>query len=110
MEGTHPYRQAGPPTGAVGPIYEYDHSGGRCSITGGYVYRGSAIPALEGVYVFADYCDGKIHGLVRTTDGFVTVTDMRLAAGGLSSFGEDADGEMYVLSAQNGVERIEAVG
>ncbi len=89
------------------PIYEYDHSGGRCSITGGYVYRGNDIPALQGTYLFADYCDGMIHGLVRKDDGTISVTDLRLAAGGLMSFGEDADGELYVLSAQNGVERIE---
>ena len=110
VEGTHPYRSAQPPSGAVAPIYEYDHSGGRCSITGGYVYRGSDIPGLQGTYLFADYCDGKINGLVRAPDGSVTVTDLRLAAGGLTSFGEDADGELYVLSAQNGVERIESVG
>jgi glucose/arabinose dehydrogenase len=110
VEGTHPFRKAEAPPGAVTPIYEYDHSGGRCSITGGYVYRGNDIPALQGAYLFADYCDGKIHGLVRPDNGSVTVTDLRLAAGGLSSFGEDADSEVYVLSAQNGVQRIEAVG
>ncbi len=110
VEGTHPFRKAEAPPGAVAPIYEYDHSGGRCSITGGYVYRGNDIPALQGAYLFADYCDGMIHGLVRADNGSVTVTDLRLAAGGLSSFGEDADGEVYVLSAQNGVQRIEAVG
>jgi glucose/arabinose dehydrogenase len=108
VEGTHPYRQPQPPAGAVPPIYEYDHSGGRCSITGGYVYRGNDIPALEGTYLFADYCDGKINGLVRKDDGTISVTDLRLAAGGLASFGEDHDGEMYVLSTQSGVQRIES--
>jgi glucose/arabinose dehydrogenase len=110
VEGTHPFRTAQAPPGAVGPIYEYDHSGGRCSITGGYVYRGSDIPALQGAYLFGDYCDGKIHGLIRAPDGAMTVTDLRLTAGGLSSFGEGADGEVYVLSAQNGVERIDSAG
>src|SRR5205823_5548339 len=105
VEGTHPYRKPAPPPGAVAPIYEYDHSGSRCSITGGPVYRGSAIPALQGAYLFADYCDGKIHGLVRRADGTVQVSDLRLAAGGLTSFGEDANGEVYVLSQQSGVAR-----
>lgn len=110
VEGSRPYRSAQPPSGAVAPIYEYDHSGERCSITGGYAYRGRDIPGLQSAYLFADYCDGKINGLVRAPDGSVTVTDLRVAAGGLTSFGEDADGELYVLSAQNGVERIESVG
>ena len=63
---------------------------------------------LQGTYLFADYCDGKINGLVRKDDGTISVTDLRLTAGGLTSFGEDADGELYVLSAQNGVQRLEA--
>jgi glucose/arabinose dehydrogenase/soluble lytic murein transglycosylase-like protein len=108
VEGTHPYRAPQPPAGAVAPIYEYDHAGSRCSVTGGYIYRGDAIPALQGTYLFADYCDGLIHGLVRAADGSVTVTDLRIAAGGLTSFGEDADGELYVLSRQGGVQRIDA--
>jgi len=109
VEGTHPFHAARPPAGAVAPIYEYDHSGGRCSITGGYVYRGRAIPALAGTYLFADYCAGGISGLVRAADGTVTVTDLGIAAGGLTSFGEDAAGELYVLSRQSGLARIDAV-
>ena len=54
LEGTYAWRKA--PRGAVPPIYEYNHASGRCSVTGGYVYRGKAIPALQGWYVFADYC------------------------------------------------------
>jgi glucose/arabinose dehydrogenase len=110
VEGTHPYRKPQPPVGAVAPIYEYDHSGGRCSITGGMVYRGNAVAALQGTYLFADYCDGKIHGLVRAPDGSVTVTDMHVAAGGLTSFDEDAKGEVYVLSQQSGVQRLDLAG
>jgi len=107
VEGTHPFREPQPPAGAVAPIYEYDHSGGRCAVTGGYVYRGNDIAALQGAYLFADYCDGKINGLVRKADGSVSVTDLRLTSAELTSFGEDADGELYVLSSQNGVQRIE---
>jgi hypothetical protein len=60
------------------------------------------------VYLFADYCGGQIHGLVGAAGGSVTVTDLRLQTGQLSSFGEGADGEVYVLSSQNGVQRIES--
>ena len=107
VEGTHPFRKAQPPPGAVAPIYEYDHSHGRCSVTGGFVYRGTAVPALAGTYLFADYCDGEVNGLRRDANGGVTVTDLHLNAGGLTSFGEDVDGEVYVLSQQHGVQRID---
>jgi glucose/arabinose dehydrogenase len=113
VEGTHPYRKPGPPAGAVPPIYEYDHGNSRCSISGGFVYRGSNIPQLQGTYLFADYCDGKINGLVRNAngsggDGAVALNDLHLAAGGITAFGEDASGEMYVLSQQSGVARIDS--
>jgi glucose/arabinose dehydrogenase/soluble lytic murein transglycosylase-like protein len=111
VEGTHPFKADGPPAGAVGPIYEYDHSDGRCSITGGYVYRGKAIPSLASTYLFADYCQGEINGLVRAADGSVTVTDLHLNVASLSSFGEDNDGEIYVLGQSDGsVSRIDQTG
>ena len=109
MEGDQPFAADGPPDGAVAPIYEYDHSGGRCSITGGYVYRGKAIPTLNGTYLFGDNCEGEINGLARASDGSVEVTDMHMHVAGLSSFGEDNDGEMYALGVSDGsVSRIDA--
>ena len=108
VEGTEPFAAAGPPAGAVPPIFEYDHSNGRCSITGGFVYRGQAISALDGTYLFGDNCDGEIHGLTRAADGNITVTDLHLHVNGLASFGEDNDGEMYALSVTDGsVSRID---
>jgi glucose/arabinose dehydrogenase len=97
------------PAGAIGPIFEYDHSNGNCSITGGYVYRGSAIPALRGVYVYGDYCRSEIQLLRfdgtsaqnRSTGIIVTGTN-------LASFGEGPDGELYALSLSGGVFKIEA--
>jgi glucose/arabinose dehydrogenase/soluble lytic murein transglycosylase-like protein len=109
VEGTLPFAADGPPDGAVPPIYEYDHSGGRCSITGGYVYRGKAIPTLGGTYLFGDNCEGEINGLRRESDGTVTVTDLQMNVAGLSSFGEDNDGELYALGVLDGsVSRIDA--
>ena len=99
VEGTHCYD--GPcddPSPYVAPIYEYHHDNGRCSITGGYVYRGSAIPELAGVYLFADYCSGEIMAL-RYTDG--EVVDSRVydaGVGAVTSFGTDRDGNLYVTA------------
>lgn len=84
------------------PVYAYDHEGGRCSITGGFVYRGSAAPAARGRYFFGDYCTGTIWSL-RMVDG--AATDVRREATtikGLSTFGEDARGELYAASVTTG--------
>ncbi|MEY2421324.1 MAG: hypothetical protein QOI95_1391 [Acidimicrobiaceae bacterium] len=109
VEGTEPFAADSAPHGAIPPIYEYDHSNGRCSVTGGYVYRGKAIPTLTGAYLFGDNCEGRINGLTRAGDGTVNVTDLNLHVSGLSSFGEDNDGELYALGVSDGsVSRIDA--
>ena len=102
VEGNHPFNAQRAPAGAIAPVYEYDHRGGRCSITGGYVYRGAAIPKLTGTYLFGDECDGNIHGLRRDTTGAVTVEDLNLHVNGLSTFGEDGSGELYAASVTDG--------
>lgn len=88
------------------PVHQYTHGGSpyRCSISGGYVYRGSAIPSLQGTYFFADYCSNQVWGLRWTASGGVSaVTDWTQALappGGfaaISSFGQDAAGELYIL-------------
>jgi glucose/arabinose dehydrogenase len=110
VEGTKPFAASAPPAGAVPPIYEYDHSNGRCSITGGFVYRGRALPDLVGTYLFGDNCDGEIRGLTRNSDGNVNPTDLHLNVSGLSSFGEDNDGELYALGVVDGsVSRLDPV-
>src|SRR5207249_740715 len=60
FEGSHVYRSGVRLTGDVKPVAEYSHAGGSCSVTGGYVYRGSKIPSMFGFYVFADYCSGVL--------------------------------------------------
>lgn len=86
--------------GFVMPAHTYSHEDG-CSITGGYVYRGQAIPKLAGRYFFADYCVGTLRSL-RYADGTVTsVTDSADDLGTLGqvlSFGQDSAGELYVLT------------
>lgn len=104
MEGTHPYEGENPLDGVL-PIHEYAHDDG-CSITGGYVYRGDAIEALQGTYLFGDYCAPGIRGL--QVDGG-TIIDERtwdLDVDGLFSFGEDRDGELFVLLGSGKVLRV----
>jgi glucose/arabinose dehydrogenase len=76
------------------PVASYSHAGGACSITGGYVYRGSLYPNLVGKYVFADYCTDKI-GYVDGTGGVITWSPA-FATGGITTFGQDINGEMFV--------------
>ena len=88
------------PAGLVLPVAEYGHDLG-CSITGGYVYRGSALPSLAGTYLYADYCSGTIWGL----DAAATRPAPRilLEAGlAIASFGEDEAGELYVVDLAGG--------
>ena len=109
-EGRHPFKAGAPGapgTRRVEPVLEYGHDDG-CSITGGFVYRGRAVPSLAGHYVYADYCSGWIRS-VRMNGG--AVTDERAwdvpDVPAITSFGQDADGELYVLSGHGGVYRVE---
>ena len=110
MEGTSCYD---PSTGCnqgnlVLPAYEYPHSEG-CSITGGYVYRGDAIPELEGRYLFADYCEGWVRSFELAGGVATDVQDHsdELAPGGnVISFGQDNEGELYVVEQGGAVYRI----
>ena len=108
MEGTHCYRTSPcDTTGLTLPMLEYDHGQG-CSITGGYVYRGAAIPALQGHYFYGDYCSGWVRSF-RFQDGQAVDQAQwpTLAPGGaVLSFGEDQAGELYVLSGSGSVFRI----
>lgn len=107
MEGTHCFNPQSncDQTGLVRPIAEYSHAEG-CSVTGGYVYRGAQHPALQGQYFFADYCIGTIWSLTRNAAGEWLRVD-RLAAGmRISSFGEDVNGEVYVIDHGGTVYRM----
>jgi len=84
------------------PIYEYGHDLG-CSITGGHVYRGSEFPELFGKYIYTDYCSGLIWALYQDDTGqWVNDSLGNFENNSLASFGEDANGEMYVTSRRSG--------
>ncbi len=108
FEGNERFSGSETPADLVFPVYTYTHDDG-CSVTGGYVYRGSAIAALEGTYVFGDYCTGDLWGLVRGADGTAERIDLGVSVprNTLVSFGEDAAGELYALSAAGTVFRLQ---
>jgi len=96
-------------TGFTDPVLDYSHDEG-CSITGGYVYRGAALTGLQGTYFFGDFCGGWVRS-VRMANGQVTeeASWSALDTGGrITSFGEDAAGELYVLTSDGTVSRIVA--
>jgi len=103
-EGTHPYNDTNGDlnvncTGLtfVDPVYEYGHTASRCSITGGYVYRGGTYPALGGIYFFADYCSGGVWGLQPDGEAWAASSELVNSGFGPASFGEDEAGELYLV-------------
>ena len=108
MEGASCYEEEEcNPAGFVEPVAEYTHEEG-CSVTGGYVYRGEELPDLAGVYLFADFCFGKIWGLGKDASGAWARSEPVETGLNISSFGEDADGNLYVTAFDGGVYRIVA--
>jgi glucose/arabinose dehydrogenase len=83
------------------PIVEYNHTQG-CSITGGYVYRGSEFPSLNGIYFFGDYCSGRIWGVRADGEGGWQVAELAQADIRLSTFGQDEAGGLYVVDMAGG--------
>jgi glucose/arabinose dehydrogenase len=109
MEATHPFEGGSNPDGGVLPVFEYSHDEG-CSVTGGVVYRGSAVTGLGGAYLFGDYCQAGVRAL-RVRDGQVTeerTFDANVDQ--LAAFAEDADGEVYALSLGGGIYRLDPAG
>jgi glucose/arabinose dehydrogenase len=103
MEATHCYRKGCRPDRYLHPAIEYDHQTG-CSVTGGEVYRGAAIPELAGVYFYADYCTALVRsfrwarGAVYQHWNWRPVLDPDFKLSTIASFGHDADGELYVVT------------
>lgn len=97
-------------SGLVLPVLDYGHSDG-CSVTGGYVYRGAALAGLRGHYFYADYCQGWVRSFRLEGNTAVQQLDWSsLRPGGsITSFGEDAAGELYIVASSGKVFRIEAV-
>ncbi len=108
MEGTQSFA-GNEPDDHVPPVHTYATSSSRCAITGGYVYRGEAIPELVGAYLFSDFCEGDVRAIVVDDDGSVTgETNLDVNGGNVVSFVEDADGELLVLDLGGGVSQIVA--
>jgi glucose/arabinose dehydrogenase len=105
LEGTHAF-QGEAPRDAVPPILEYPLDGA-CAAIGGYVYRGSKIPALAGAYLYSDYCDGAIRAIVEQNGQVADRRELGMTASQVTAFGEDQDGELYVLSQGDGLQRID---
>ncbi len=98
-----------PTEGLIDPVAEYPNAAGDCSITGGYVYRGEAVPALRGNYLFGDFCSGRVWALPLGDDGTPAAEHRLLFQSGarISSFAQGHDGEVYLLDfAGGGVYRI----
>jgi glucose/arabinose dehydrogenase len=110
MEGTRCFEPSNgcDREGLTLPVAEYDHDEG-CSVTGGYVFRGSAIPDLSGTYLYSDYCSGFVRSFRLQGDAAADErrwSELEPADHAVTSFGEDADGELYLLTAGGGVYRI----
>lgn len=97
FEGTRPYQLVGDAPETTDPVLTYSQSFGRCVIVGGVVYRGDAIPELQGAYLYADYCTGEVWAATRNDDGTWQSTELIDTDYFISSFGEDADGEVYLV-------------
>jgi glucose/arabinose dehydrogenase len=103
MEGSHAY-DSEPQSGMLLPAVEYSHAEGGCSVTGGYVYRG-AMPEWNGIYLYGDYCSGKIWGLTLV-DGLWRSQLMFEAGTTITTFGQDEAGEIYFASDNGTIYRL----
>tara|TARA_B100000941_G_scaffold289344_1_gene268139 strand:- start:14 stop:2011 length:1998 start_codon:yes stop_codon:yes gene_type:complete len=103
VEGFNTFNSGTPLTKGTStdPVFEYDHNAGS-SITGGYVYRGSSFPRMEGIYYFGDYNSGRIWGLQRDPSGNWIDRQFLDTSLNVSSFGEDEAGNLYVASLFTG--------
>jgi hypothetical protein len=108
VEGTACYGAAScDRTGMTAPVFDYDHGGGACSITGGFVYRGTAMPELAGQYFYSDYCAGFIKSGVVAGGALTSQKDWGIAnLGNIVSFGRDGQGELYVISGSGKIYKL----
>lgn len=106
FEGAHRYAGALPPSAQfVAPVAEYHHNEGGCSVTGGYVYRG-AMSEWSGIYLYGDFCSGKIWGLLRSANAWQTRLLFETQAN-ITTFGQDPAGEVYFADRGGAIYRLE---
>lgn len=104
-EGTHAFNDGARPDGAIDPVVDYSHDGGNCSVTGGYVVRGTSIPSLNGAYIYADYCVGDI---IAVDPGAKPMATRKLGVqvAEPTSFGQLPNGDVLVLSRNGSIWRM----
>jgi len=109
MEGVHCFVPSTgcDPNGITPPVAEYGHDLG-CTVIGGYVYRGTTYPVLAGGYLFADYCSGTIWAIAATSTTVTAPVQVGTTGSGVSAFGEDAAGELYVANLDGTISRVTA--
>ena len=95
-------------SGLVLPVLQYDNVGSNCSITGGYVYRGSELSSLQGHYFYSDFCGGFLRSFRYNNGATADEQDWALNAGAVTSFGQDSAGELYMIVAAGAVLKIVA--
>ncbi len=105
LEGNDEFR-GDPPPNVIAPVATYTHDDGWISVIGGYVYRGTTIKGLRGVYLYSDYCKGDIVGLTPRANGTFAPVDLGLAGREVAAFGQGPDRALYVLSQADGLQRI----
>lgn len=107
MEAFEPFDGGSPPPNSTAPAFAYAHEDGRCSVTGGHVYRGDIILPLQGVYLFGDYCTGEVFGLTTGADTVVRPLSIQVPPAELVSIGEGPDGELYLVLSEGEIRRIQ---
>jgi len=110
FEANHNFKAEGDsrPTGLIFPVAEYPHGDAGCSVTGGYVYRGAALPALDGAYLYGDYCSGQMWTLHRDASGAWQNQPFMKTEWNMTSFGQDPAGELYMADRGGTLYRLEA--
>jgi glucose/arabinose dehydrogenase len=107
MEGTLEFAGS-EPEDHVAPVHEYETRGPQgCSITGGYVYRGTSIPELTGAYLYSDFCEATLFAIVVEDGEVLDEADLSVGGDQIVSFAQDADGELYLLDFGGAVRRID---
>ena len=111
MDGSRPLPGQSAPDGHIAPIFEYNHDRGECAAVSGFAYRGEKLPALTGAYVYGDRCTGEVRGLRLAS---AKASDERglgagVPPGTLVGFGQDVDGELWVVSSTGQVFRVDPV-
>jgi hypothetical protein len=98
FEGNHEYEDAGREAEYIFPIAEYSHPDGGCSVTGGFVYRGS-MPEWNGIYLYGDYCTGFVWGLIKPEAGGEWQNQLLFQLNSrITAFGQDEAGELYIIA------------